>query len=121
MCTSRKGVSENGADSTTKARHTVIVVYCPKLESARQSSASIPRHYQLHPETRFLARAMAGDPDPPIAEPRTFQRRDRLVFSGPRSMIVCNSLALYVADAFRPIVSGFTGRYIEEASWIRNR
>jgi hypothetical protein len=31
-------VSENGADSTTKARHAVIVVFCPKLGSARQSA-----------------------------------------------------------------------------------
>ena len=31
-------MSENGADSTTKARHAVIVVFFPKLGSARQSA-----------------------------------------------------------------------------------
>jgi hypothetical protein len=100
MCTSRKGVSENGADSTTKARHTVIVVYCPKLESARQSSASIPRHYQLHPETRFLVRATAGDLGQLNAELGTFRPRDRLISFGPHPSHVY-SLWYYDLEARR--------------------
>jgi hypothetical protein len=35
--------------------------------------------------------------------------------------MVGKSLALCVADELRLVVGGFTGQYIEEASWNRNR
>ncbi len=53
-------------------------------EIACPGAASTRRHYQSHPGTHFPVQAMAGDPAPLIAEPRTCRRRDRLISSGLR-------------------------------------
>jgi hypothetical protein len=73
----------------------VTIEVWPDSESARPVSATIPRRYQLHPGTRFLARAMAGDPAPPITERGTCRRRDKSVSFGLRpSEIQINMFAL---------------------------
>jgi hypothetical protein len=54
------------------------------LEIAHRVAASTRRHYQSHPGTRFLLRATAGDPTPPIAEPKTFRPRDKPTSFGRR-------------------------------------
>src|SRR5271156_3639425 len=57
---------------------------CQESEIVHPGAASARRHYQSHHGTHFSARAMAGDPAPPIAEPRTFQRQDRSISFGLR-------------------------------------
>jgi hypothetical protein len=57
----------------------VTIEVWKELEIARQPFASTQPHYLSHPGTRFLLRAIAGDPALPIAEPGTFRRRDRSI------------------------------------------
>src|SRR5580704_2585199 len=57
---------------------------------------------------RFPVRAMAGDPTPPIAEPKTFQLRDRSISFGLRPSRRQDIIfALSSPIKFLPSASGF--------------
>jgi hypothetical protein len=120
-----------GAPSSRAAKILIIEVW-QDLESAHPGAASTRRHYQSHRGTRFPALAMAGDPLPLIAAPKTFRQLQKSISFGPRPSRGQDIVFAYIffkfsetcldldgLETFQPLDSAPRGRSHKIAWWER--